>query len=404
MTTTSVRHSRTPLLVVLGAVIGGSALPSHAVSNIEGTVFVDRNRDGVLDGGETALSDWSVELIDATGAVVATATTDGAGQYRFEGLTPGPYVVRQSPRPGWNQTSPSFATETPIGEVTGEWDYNDDDSDGKVGPANWHTIAPDAGGAFQSPIDVPAAEATDLSEVLEVHYQPTTAERIFNNGHTIEAEFAEPNPNHIEIGGEEFELLQFHLHGESEHALDGVNTPLEAHFVHRHHDGGLSVLGVFLTEGAFNPEFDAVFSHMGSLLNGGDEVHPDESETIDLENLLPTDRHGVFYEGSLTTPPASGPVNWFVFTTPVEVSLSQITAYQDAAVNSDFSPNNRPLQPLNGRQFNELNHEINLEDGTVVIGDFGVAPTPEPTTLAFGIFTVGALACRMSRRPQPQTH
>ncbi len=63
-------------------------------SIISGTAMRDTNANGALDPGETPLPDVAVELIDtATGAVVATAITDVNGDYEFDELPAGDYVV-----------------------------------------------------------------------------------------------------------------------------------------------------------------------------------------------------------------------------------------------------------------------------------------------------------------------
>ena len=54
---------------------------------------------------------------------------------------------------------------------------------------------------------------------------------------------------------------------------------------------------------------------------------------------------GVYhYSGSLTTPPCSEGVQWYVRRTPTQLSRSQIAAF--TAV---YNHNNRPVQALNDR-------------------------------------------------------
>ncbi|MEL7336274.1 MAG: SdrD B-like domain-containing protein, partial [Planctomycetota bacterium] len=69
----------------------GELLPS----SISGRVFVDTNQDCVFDANERGLAGVSVDLLDARGNVVATTTTDAAGDYRFDDLRPGRYTLRQ---------------------------------------------------------------------------------------------------------------------------------------------------------------------------------------------------------------------------------------------------------------------------------------------------------------------
>jgi hypothetical protein len=65
---------------------------------VSGTVFSDRNRDGRRQARERGLADQVVELVNAdSGEVVATATTDARGDYRFDvasGLGLGRFQIR----------------------------------------------------------------------------------------------------------------------------------------------------------------------------------------------------------------------------------------------------------------------------------------------------------------------
>ncbi|OEZ59057.1 SdrD B-like domain-containing protein [Duganella sp. HH105] len=58
------------------------------------TVWVDGNRNGVQDANEAGRAGVKVTLLDATGAAVATATTDNGGHYLFNNLKPGTYSVQ----------------------------------------------------------------------------------------------------------------------------------------------------------------------------------------------------------------------------------------------------------------------------------------------------------------------
>ena len=60
---------------------------------------------------------------------------------------------------------------------------------------------------------------------------------------------------------------------------------------------------------------------------------------LNASDLLPNIKHAYRYNGSLTTPPCSEDVKWFVLTTPIEMSQSQIAAFK-----AIFSENNRPVQ------------------------------------------------------------
>lgn len=64
--------------------------------SLAGTVFLDPNRDLVINSGDTRLADVTVELLDENGDVVATQKTDADGHYLFDQLAPGTYSVRET--------------------------------------------------------------------------------------------------------------------------------------------------------------------------------------------------------------------------------------------------------------------------------------------------------------------
>jgi SdrD B-like domain len=57
-------------------------------------VWNDANANGVQDPGETGVDGVTVQLFDSGGALIATTTTAGDGNYTFDRLLPGTYTVR----------------------------------------------------------------------------------------------------------------------------------------------------------------------------------------------------------------------------------------------------------------------------------------------------------------------
>ena len=103
-----------------------------------------------------------------------------------------------------------------------------------------------------------------------------------------------------------------------------------------------------------------VVRHAGQLFNGGSGDFPvgliavvfgeDAPEgavlTVDPRQLLPEGASPMYaYSGSLTTPPCSEGVRWFVLAEPTHASEAQI----DSMV-ARQGRTNRPLQELHGRQ------------------------------------------------------
>ena len=85
-----------------------------------------------------------------------------------------------------------------------------------------------------------------------LNYGTTTVD-IINNGHTVQ--FNITGDNSISVEGKDYKLLQFHYHALSEHTVNGDHYPLEVHFVHKHSDSDLLVMGILFKEGESNPLF-----------------------------------------------------------------------------------------------------------------------------------------------------
>jgi protocatechuate 3,4-dioxygenase beta subunit len=66
-----------------------------APASIAGQVYQDPNLNQRRDDGEQPVAGVKIELRDSTGSVIATTFTDSDGYYRFTGLRPGTYSIRQ---------------------------------------------------------------------------------------------------------------------------------------------------------------------------------------------------------------------------------------------------------------------------------------------------------------------
>lgn len=218
-----------------------------------------------------------------------------------------------------------------------------------AGPAEWGSLPGDAAcaaGKRQSPVDLATrapfpVEAKDLPNL--VFRYGTTKLHLVNNGHTVQADVDKGST--VEIDGATWTLLQFHFHTPSEHSLDGLHYPMEMHLVHAGADGkpGL-VVGVFLVQGGDNPALAPVFA---SLPKEKGVRRDDAAVTVDLAKLLPENRTYLTYEGSLTTPPCTEGIRWYVLQTPTGITGEQLGAFVSLP---HMTPTNRPAQPLSGRK------------------------------------------------------
>ena len=88
-------------------------LLSPHIVELCGRKWHDANADGVQQPGEPGLAGWQIEVTDAAGNLVGTATTDQFGYYCVIVPAPGPgappvtYTISEAHQAGWNQTFPS---------------------------------------------------------------------------------------------------------------------------------------------------------------------------------------------------------------------------------------------------------------------------------------------------------
>ncbi|MEQ8757260.1 MAG: carbonic anhydrase family protein [Coleofasciculus sp. G1-WW12-02] len=215
------------------------------------------------------------------------------------------------------------------------WGYSGDAS-----PKNWGNLSPKFEtcklGKEQSPINLNDKSASSAKS-LEFTYKNTPF-KVINNGHAIEVDYKAGS--YIEIEGKRYELLQFHFHSPSEHRVKGEAYPMEAHLVHKSQDGQLAVVGVFLKEGQYNPFIETLWANI--LTHKGERIV--RGVTINASALPPQDKSYYHYTGSLTTPPCTEGVEWYVLKQPIEISSQQLAKFK-----SVYSGNARPVQPLNQR-------------------------------------------------------
>ena len=236
-------------------------------------------------------------------------------------------------------TTASFAESGEHGHSI-HWCY-----EGEYGPEHWGDMKNEyskcKGGERQSPVGIALTEKANLDSI-NVNYYATPL-KIINNGHTIQINYG--SGSSISIGNKKYDLLQFHFHSPSEHKINGKTYDMEAHLVHKGEDGKLAVVAVLMEEGKANDFIKTLWSNLPK--DEGKE-HAITDLKINANQLLPKHMNYYTYSGSLTTPPCSEIVNWFVLKTPIEVSKAQLDKFT-----SIFRKSARPIQPLQGRVVKE---------------------------------------------------
>ena len=217
-------------------------------------------------------------------------------------------------------------------------------SKGADGPDRWGRLDPDyatcALGKSQSPIDIRAAQKADLPPLRFVTVPGPL--NIINNGYTaVRVNYPAGNGNFMIVGSKRYELTQFHFHHPSEECIDGKPFDMGMHVMYRSDDGKIAGVAVMMRAGQTNQTVEELWAHMPET-PGNEHVVP--GVEVNPAGLFPTDTAHYAYEGSLSAPPCTEGVQWFVLKTPIEVSEEQIRAFARL-----YPHNVRPVQPLNGR-------------------------------------------------------
>jgi len=210
-----------------------------------------------------------------------------------------------------------------------------------------------AGLINQSPIDIITADVVGQQrfQTIDFNYAHDTTVTVKNiDSPSVEGTIRgiPAVGSTLNYDGYVYDLLQFHFHNPSEHAINGQNAPMEIHFVNQREGSvgyaGLLVVGRFIAvSDQDNPFLDGFFSGISSIRNPNDQF---DLTHFDIASLAPSGQTEYRYLGSLTTFPYSEPVDWNVFIgTPLYLSQHQIDEFAAAFPDG----NAREVQPLDGR-------------------------------------------------------
>jgi carbonic anhydrase len=222
-----------------------------------------------------------------------------------------------------------------------------------------HAAAPDAvgksehgyclevcgAGCSQSPIDILTRDVEPGSHAVALAYGPTQ-DAVRNLGHTVQLDYRPGGV--VQFDGKAYELLQLHFHTPSEHRINGLTFPLEAHIVHRRTDPQTQarsylVVGALFQLGADHSFLERVLARVPREVGAREDVH---TEPLGVRELLEGDLGNFFhYAGSLTTPPFTEAVEWVVLERIFEAGPEQVRE-----LNRIEGNNARHVQSLSGRK------------------------------------------------------
>ncbi|HWZ44130.1 MAG TPA: carbonic anhydrase family protein [Candidatus Saccharimonadales bacterium] len=226
---------------------------------------------------------------------------------------------------------------------------------GPFGQSTWPGVCNDKElRHYQAPINIipPSAPHPGLDKIEFLGYDlPTPLTIKTTNPHNLKVYTSQKNKiiKIKDLGT--YRLDEFHFHRPSEEAINNSRYPMVIHLVHSRdaclygQPDCVVVIAVLVEEGiptrATSALLTTLFQHFPppALENG---------VSSRLDGLLPTgyENAGYYrYPGSLTTPPCTENITFFMLKTPVRFSAKQINEFAKRYP----SPNARDIQDLNGR-------------------------------------------------------
>jgi len=223
------------------------------------------------------------------------------------------------------------------------WSYQ-----GNFGPTTWGKTNNDFKicyiGKKQSPIDIQIKDINKSKNLSSLKfYSFNNSLNILNNGHTIQVNFKKGNKLFVE--NMSYDLLQLHFHHPSEHEINGKRSDMEIHLVYKNMEGNFAVVAIMVNKGEKNSLLSDLFDNFPSTENTNQTL---ENIKINPIDFLPQDRNYYKYIGSLTTPPCSENVTWYILQNSIEISSNQLQNFTKI-----FKMNARPPQALNNRSIQE---------------------------------------------------
>jgi carbonic anhydrase len=235
----------------------------------------------------------------------------------------------------WASIEDTISSPTPMPPLN--YSYSECGTGGHQSPVaiNLSTSPITVNPTTNSPDLNPIAVNEKVSSPLDFHYPQDVKLSIYNSGHAVQVNMPLTYTGHLSVGQDNYPLIQFHFHVPSEHSkiTSQGQQPYagELHFVHQRADGKIVVLGVFLDD---TKALDTILGN-GSNLPSNVPTIPSGQKTatntpagqLNPLALLPKGKTNVFtYAGSLTTPPCSEGVNWYVLAEPIQVSSQHLSA------------------------------------------------------------------------------
>lgn len=240
-------------------------------------------------------------------------------------------LLAAGPAAAWQSALPGAANAGTL-----PWGYA-----GDQGPSGWGALAPEfvacGNGKRQSPVPISTETATFVScEPLRFRYR-SSALYLVNDGNALRLGY--DRGSFVVISGLSYELVEVRFHVPAEHAIDGHLGDAEVQLIHINNRGDIAIVSAPLIAGRrSNQTLARILEHAPATPG---ESYYGRNVGINPLFLLPGRKDYFAYDGSLTRPPCTEGVHWYVLATPMEVGADEIEGLARVTGN-----NARPLQSL----------------------------------------------------------
>ncbi|MCQ7842164.1 carbonic anhydrase family protein, partial [Salmonella enterica] len=247
------------------------------------------------------------------------------------------------------------------------WTY----TEGSLDEAHWAKEYPTCGGRKQSPINLQRKKVKYNPELMPLVLKGYQAQEgtfsMTNNGHTVQIGLPH-TMRLVSFDGTEYIAEQMHFHwggasseiSGSEHTVDGRRHVAELHVVHYNSKyesfevaqsapDGLAVLAALfqVKDYSENIYYSNFISHLENIRYPGQST---VLKDLDIIDMLPENLQSYYtYQGSLTTPPCTENVLWFMLKDEIDISKAQILKLENTLLdhsNKTLHNDYRMTQPL----------------------------------------------------------
>ena len=192
-------------------------------------------------------------------------------------------------------------------------------------------------GAHQVPIDLSLANSPALSHKPTFDYSGTWEGNFYNWGFGPAFTISHEEGNYTGNPSLKFDnitvyLTGWHIHTPAEHTVAAHRAKAELHLVHADAEGNpAAVVGIRLEPGISNSTF---FEQLPTPMVHWNETETEEPLELNMESVLEevgrVDEYWT-YDGSLTTPPCSEGIRWFMARRNLFTGLDQMRSILKAS-------------------------------------------------------------------------